>query len=116
MNIEVAIYKALKELGMPTSLLGYAYIRDAVLMFEENPEVMRQMTRVVYPTIAAKHNTTHSKVERAIRHAIEHVYDNTDSEVIQRFFGNTVNMRSGKLTNTQFISGLLEYIKMEVMV
>lgn len=116
MNIEVAIYKALKELGMPTSLLGYAYIRDAVLLIEESPEAIRQMTRAVYPAIAAKNNTTQSRAERAIRHAIEYVYDNTDPEVIQRFFGNTGNLRSGKLTNTQFISGLLEYIKMEVMV
>ena len=116
MNIEVAIYRALKELGMPASLLGYVYIRDAILMVEANPEVIRQMTKTVYPTIAIKHNTTHSRVERAIRHAIEYVYDNTDPEVLWSFFGNTTKMRSGKLSNTQCISGLLEYIKMEVMV
>lgn len=114
MNPEKATYEALKTLGVPANLLGYVYLQDAAFIVYENPEAIRYMTKGLYPEIAEKRRSTASRVERAIRHAVEHVYSNTDPRVLQKYFGNTANMSTGKLTNSQFIAGLVEYIKMEV--
>lgn len=116
MTTEVVVYQQLKHLGVPASLKGYRYLQEAVKYAVENPSINGQMTKQLYPTIASTCNTTTSRVERAIRHAIEYVYLNTDSDVLAQYFGNTINATSGKLTNTQFIAGIAEYIRMEVIV
>lgn len=114
MTIEVVGYRQLKHLGVPVNLAGYKYLKEAILLALEDPSIIRRMTQKMYPAIANVHGTTASRVERAIRHAIEYVYENTDHDILCKYFGNTVSAASGKLTNTQFISGVAEYIKMEV--
>lgn len=116
MSADTAAYRALKTLGVPASLIGYGYLKDAIVMVHNSPETLRQMTKKLYPSIAAENNTTASRVERAIRHAIEYAYSNTDPSIIREYFGNVCNINSGKLTNSQFIAGLVQFIKMEGLV
>ena len=113
MNFATSTYRALKTMGVPASLMGYGYLQDAAVMVSEDPEALRQMTKKLYPSIAAKNGTTASRVERAIRHAIEYAYANTDPDVLRQYFGNVGNLNTGKLTNSQFIAGLVQFIKME---
>ena len=114
MNIETVVYQQLKHLGVPVSLSGYSYLQEAIVRVLEDPSLIRKVTIKLYPDIAKKYDTLASRVERSIRHAIEHVYSNTDEDIIAQYFGNTINLASGKLTNIQFIAGIAEYIKMEV--
>lgn len=116
MKREEAIYKALKVLGVPANLLGYIYLQDAANYVLEDPSIMHRMTTELYPAIAAKHGSTSSRVERAMRHAVGYACTNTDPGVMHRCFGNVMNYRKGHLNNSQFIAGMVEYIKMEVEV
>lgn len=113
MSNNAVIYKQLKHLGVPVSLLGYNYLKEAISIVLEDPKAINQVTKQLYPTVAEVYGSTASRVERAIRHAVEHVFDHTDYNIVHEYFGNT-NSDSGKLTNTQFIAGVAEYIKMEV--
>lgn len=113
MSNSAVIYKQLKHLGVPVSLLGYNYLKEAISIVLEDPKAINRVTKQLYPTIAEVYGSTASRVERAIRHAVEHVFDHTDYNIVCEYFGNT-NSDSGKLTNTQFIAGVAEYIKMEV--
>ena len=112
MSYEVPIYQSLKLLGVPASLKGYRYLTKALTMELESPGAIGRMTKYMYPEIAKACATTSSRVERAIRHAVEVVFDRTDSGVIYDYFGN-VSSTSGKLTNTQFIAAVAEHIRME---
>ena len=112
MSYEVPIYQSLKLLGVPASLKGYRYLTKALTMELETPGAINRMTKHMYPEIAKVFNTTASSVERAIRHAVEVVFDRTDPNVVYDFFGNVESMR-GKLTNTQFIAAVAEHIRME---
>ena len=112
MSYDVPIYKSLKLLGVPASLKGYRYLTKALEMELTEPGSIGRMTKYVYPEIAAAFNTTPSRVERAVRHAVEVVFDRTDASVTYDYFGNVGSM-SGKLTNTQFIAAVAEHIRME---
>lgn len=112
MSYDVPIYQSLKLLGVPASLKGYRYLTKALTMELESPGAIDHMTKYLYPEIAKECETTASRVERAIRHAIETVFDRTDPGVIYDYFGNVSSM-SGKLTNTQFIAAVAEHIRME---
>ena len=113
MDLDVLVYHHLKQLGVPASIKGYRYLSDAIVHAIRDPEVFGAITKRLYPAIAANNGTTASRVERDIRHAIEHVFDTTDPEVLRHYFGNTMSMRTGKLTNSQFMAGVAEYIRME---
>lgn len=108
------IYKQLKHLGVPANLSGYIYLKEAIRIVLEDPKAIHRMTKQLYPTVAEVCDSTAARVERAIRHAIEYVFDNTDYNIVYEYFGNT-NRDSGKLTNTQFIAGVVEYIRTEVL-
>lgn len=112
MSYDVPIYKSLKLLGVPASLKGYRYLIKALTMELENPGAIDRMTKYMYPEIAKAFDTTASGVERAIRHAVEIVFDRTDPNVTYDYFGNVESMKS-KLTNTQFIAAVAEHIRME---
>lgn len=107
------IYKQLKHLGVPANLLGYRYLQEAMSIVLEDPEIINQITKKVYPKVAEICDSTSSRVERDIRYAVEYVFEHTDYNVLYRYFGNT-NSNSGKLTSVRFIAGVAEYIKMEV--
>ena len=98
------IFDLLKELGMPPHLLGYGYTICAIKLAMDDHTYLRQITDRLYPEIASRYNTTPSRVERAMRHAIECVFDRGDMKQITRVFGNTMSIKRGKLTNREFIS------------
>lgn len=114
MDREYVIYQQLKHLGVPASLLGYTYLHKAIDLVLEHPEYLHQMTRTLYPEVARAYGSTSHRVERAMRHAVEYVFDHTDASIVYQYFGNTVDPECGKVTNTQFIANVVEYIKMEV--
>lgn len=103
-DIEDVIAGLLKEIGMPTHLLGYDYTVCAIKLIISDHNYTREITTRLYPDIAVRYNTTRSRVERAMRHAIEVAFDRCDFEVIYDLFGNTISFHRGKLTNSEFIS------------
>ena len=109
----------LHELGIPAHIKGYQYLRDAITMTVKDQEMMNSVTKILYPTIAKRHRTTSSRVERAIRHAIEVAWGRGKMETIDQVFGYTVSTGKGKPTNSEFIALiadqiLLEYKKMQL--
>ena len=92
------------EIGVPAHIKGYQYLREAILMAVENMDVINAVTKALYPAVAARYSTTSSRVERAIRHAIEVAWDRGDLETLQKYFGYTVSNTKGKPTNSEFIA------------
>ena len=107
--MEKQIYNFLNELGIPFSCIGREYIGRAVEIISEKGRVA--ITKDLYPTIAKQFCTTPSAVERGIRHAIERATDNLGNEFIKQVFGNTISLKSGKLTNSDFIFGVVKYLE-----
>ena len=106
------VTKVLNKLGVSTSILGYGYLRDAILLAIRNPKKLRKMTSGFYPEVGKLNNTTGNKVERAIRHAIEVCWYRGDIEMLESYFGNTVSPDKGKPTNREFISLVAEKVRM----
>lgn len=101
-----AIIEMLKELGVPAGLLGHKYIISALHTINVKPSALYEMTRVLYPAVAKEHNTTSSRAERAIRHAVETAFTNMPPDIIQKYFGNSISFYKGKATNSQFLAAL----------
>ncbi len=112
-NLENDITKLLHEIGIPAHIKGYQYLRDAIAISVEEKDLMVSVTKVLYPEIAKKHNTTSSRVERAIRHAIEVAWTRGRLEMIHEVFGYTVNNGKGKPTNSEFIAMMTDKIRLE---
>lgn len=108
------ITKLLRIIGMPSHVLGYEYSREAILIALGNKDILRAMTKELYPAIAKTFNTTPSRVERAIRHAVELAWDRGDLGTIQKFFGFTVSSKKGKPTNSEFLSALADHLRLEL--
>jgi two-component system response regulator (stage 0 sporulation protein A) len=109
MKMEKKIYNLLNKVGVPFNLKGRGYIGTAIEIVYNNENI--SVTKQLYPEIAKKHNTTPTRVERAIRHAVETVFYYADLDNLQDMFGNTIGKYSGKLTNSAFIIALVEYLK-----
>lgn len=114
-NLEVRVSNILHELGMPTHIKGYRYTRAAIVACVGEPEMLEYITGVLYPQVAEMFATTASRVERAIRHAIEVTWDRGDWEILEKYFGNTVSNVKGKPTNGEFISMIVEHLRLENM-
>lgn len=112
-NLELRISDILREIGIPCNLKGYRYLRAAIIMSVEKPEVMDQIVNVLYPNIAKDFNTTGSRVERAIRRAIEVAWDHGDADTLNWYFGYTIEAERGKPTNSQFISRIADKLILE---
>lgn len=112
---ETVVYRHLKELGVPANMEGYSALKVAICQCVEHNLMHGQITKQLYPAVAEYLGSAPSKVERVMRHAIGYVFENTPLEVLHEYFGNIWNTRSGKLTNSQFITGVAEYIRMEDM-
>ena len=110
MSTQTKIKEALFKAGVPAHLKGYHYLKTGIQLVLENPEKIHLITKVLYPEIAKKHDTTPSRVERAIRHAIEYMFDHVAPDTIEEFFGNSVPYGKGKTTNGQFIATLVGYL------
>lgn len=112
-NIEVEITNIIHEIGIPAHIKGYFYIREAIYMVTENVELLSAVTKVLYPTIATKFNTTPSRVERAIRHAIEVAWNRGCIDTINSLFGYTIPKDKGKPTNSEFIAMIADKLTMQ---
>ena len=109
---EIYISKLLKELGVPPHLLGYDYIKFAILLIASDESYLRRITKGLYSDIAEKFQTTPSRVERAIRHCIEVSFNRAKAEKMEEIFSYTININTGKLTNSEFLAVLGEYFRL----
>lgn len=109
-DVEEEITTLMKELGIPAHLLGYQYIREAVILVLQDEEYVRRITKLLYPTVAKFFKTTPSRVERAIRHAIEVGWQRGNIETIERMFGYTVHVEKTRPVNTEFIATITEEV------
>lgn len=113
-NTEVKISKVFKQLGILPNILGYEYGKEAIdMVLKDNTVLHAGVTKIMYPAIAKKMNTTSSRVERAIRHAIEKAYIRGDLKLIEDIFGYGTSSNTGRVTNSEFIAGIAQYIKLE---
>lgn len=113
MTIEAEITNIIHEIGVPAHIKGYLYLREAIGMVVENIEYLSAVTKELYPSIAEKFNTTPSRVERAIRHAIEVAWSRGKIDTINRLFGYTVHNGKGKPTNSEFIAMVADKLRIE---
>ena len=112
-NLENDITQMLHEIGVPAHIKGYQYLRDSIIMSVSDMEMLNSITKILYPTIAKKHQTTPSRVERAIRHAIEVAWSRGKMDTIEELFGYTVSNGKGKPTNSEFIALIADKIRLE---
>ena len=111
-NLETRVTDMIHEIGIPAHIKGYHYLRDAIIMSVEDKEVINSITKVLYPTIAKMNKTTPSRVERAIRHAIEVAWNRGRLETINDLFGYTVQHDKGKPTNSEFIAIIADKLRL----
>lgn len=112
--IETMVTNTIHEIGVPAHIKGYQYLRQAIIIAVENMEVINSITKVLYPQVAEIFGTTASRVERAIRHAIEVAWDRGDLETLQKYFGYTVSGSKGKPTNSEFIALIADKIQLQL--
>ncbi len=112
-NIDQQITTMIHEIGVPAHIKGYQYLREAIIMVYNDVEILGSVTKILYPQIADHFSTTSSRVERAIRHAIEVAWSRGNSDAIGRVFGYTVNMSKAKPTNSEFIAMIADKLRME---
>lgn len=112
-NLETDVTNIIHEVGVPAHIKGYQYLRDAIIMSVGDMEMLNSITKILYPTIAKRHQTTPSRVERAIRHAIEVAWSRGKMDTIDELFGYTVSNGKGKPTNSEFIALIADKIRLE---
>ena len=111
-DLEATVTDIIHEIGVPAHIKGYQYLREAIIITINDMDVINAVTKVLYPTVAKKFGTTPSRVERAIRHAIEVAWDRGDIETLQKFFGYTVSNIKGKPTNSEFIAMIADCLSL----
>ena len=111
--LETRVTDMIHEIGIPAHIKGYHYLRDAIIMAVEDMDVLNAITKILYPTVAKKHQTTASRVERAISHAIEVAWSRGKLDVLDELFGYTVSNGKGKPTNSEFIALVADTIRLE---
>jgi sporulation transcription factor Spo0A len=112
-SLEADVTNIIHEIGVPAHIKGYQYLRDAIIMAVNDGEMLGSITKRLYPTIAKNHKTTSSRVERAIRHAIEVAWSRGKMDTIEELFGYTVSSRKGKPTNSEFVALIADKIRLE---
>ncbi len=115
-EIQVVISDIMRQIGVPAHIKGYEYLRESIMLTVEDPELMHCVTKVLYPTVAKNNKTTASRVERAIRHAIEVAWDRGDVDVLSSYFGYTIQNSRGKPTNSEFIAMISDKLRLGVKV
>ena len=111
-DLETQVTKIIHQIGVPAHIKGYQYLRSAIIMTMHNTELINSITKQLYPGVAKQYGTTSSRVERAIRHAIEVAWDRGDVDVINSFFGYTVQSSRGKPTNSEFIALVADSLRL----
>ena len=112
-DLSARVTAVLHDVGVPAHIKGYQYVREAILIAVQDMDVINAVTKVLYPEVAKRFHTTPSRVERAIRHAIEVAWDRGDLETLQGYFGYTVNSAKGKPTNSEFIAMIADRLVLE---
>ena len=112
-DIETQVTRIIHQIGVPAHIKGYQYLRTAILMTISDSDIINSVTKVLYPSVAKKYQTTTSRVERAIRHAIEVAWDRGDVETLNSYFGYTIQNSRGKPTNSEFIAMIADNLRLK---
>ncbi len=115
-NLEMQVTEIIHQIGVPAHIKGYQYLRDAILMAVEDGEIINAVTKRLYPAVAKRHGTTSSRVERAIRHAIEVAWDRGDVDTLTAYFGYTIHNERGKPTNSEFIALIADRFRLQLKI
>lgn len=113
-NLEVMVTEIIHQIGVPAHIKGYHYLRTAIKYCLDDSEMLSSVTKILYPSVAKKYKTTSSRVERAIRHAIEVAWDRGDVDVLSSYFGYTIQSERGKPTNSEFIAMITDKINLSM--
>ena len=113
-DMETMVTEIIHEIGIPAHIKGYQYLRHAIMMVVDDLDIINSITKELYPTVAKDFNTTPSRVERAIRHAIEVAWDRGDTDVLNSFFGYTIANSKGKPTNSEFIAMIADKLRLQI--
>lgn len=113
-DLTVTISEIMHQIGVPAHIKGYQYLREAIILSVNDDEMINSVTKYLYPTVAKKFGTTPSRVERAIRHAIEVAWDRGDVDVLSSYFGYTIQNQRGKPTNSEFIAMISDRLKLKM--
>uniref|UniRef100_UPI004055F94E sporulation transcription factor Spo0A n=1 Tax=Agathobacter sp. TaxID=2021311 RepID=UPI004055F94E len=114
LDLEALVTNIIHDVGVPAHIKGYQYLRDAIILSVEDMEMLHSITKILYPTIAKKYQTTPSRVERAIRHAIEVAWSRGRMDTLNEMFGYTVSIVKGKPTNSEFIALITDRIRLQI--
>ena len=114
LDLEVMVTDILHQIGVPAHIKGYQYLRSSILLSTQNREIINHITKELYPTVAKKYKTTATRVERAIRHAIEVAWDRGDVDVLNAYFGYTIHNQKGKPTNSEFVAMISDKISLKI--
>lgn len=114
MDAEDHVREVLLDIGVPDNLIGHGYLVDGIMMAIEDPTLLNKITSSLYPAIAQNNDTTASRVERAIRHAVEVAFDRTDMDALAKYFGNTISLNRGKPVNSEFLARIANVVKMRM--
>lgn len=115
-DLEVLVSEIMHQIGVPAHIKGYQYLREAIILSINDSEMMNSVTKVLYPTVAKRFSTTSSRVERAIRHAIEVAWDRGDVDVLSSYFGYTIQNTRGKPTNSEFIAMISDKLRLQLKI
>jgi len=112
-DIETQVTRIIHQIGVPAHIKGYQYLRTAILLTVKDSDIINSVTKVLYPSVAKKYQTTTSRVERAIRHAIEVAWDRGDVDTLNSYFGYTIQNNRGKPTNSEFIAMIADNLRLK---
>ena len=115
-DLQMTISEIMHQIGVPAHIKGYQYLREAIMLSINDQETMSSVTKVLYPTVAKMYSTTSSRVERAIRHAIEVAWDRGDVDVLSSYFGYTIQNTRGKPTNSEFIAMISDKLRLQMKI
>ncbi len=115
-DLELMITEIIHQIGVPAHIKGYHYLREAIILSIKNTDIINSVTKLLYPTVAKKYSTTPSRVERAIRHAIEVAWDRGDIDVLNSYFGYTIQNERGKPTNSEFIAMISDKLRLKLKI
>ncbi|MEG0692770.1 MAG: sporulation initiation factor Spo0A C-terminal domain-containing protein, partial [Oscillospiraceae bacterium] len=113
-DLESIVTDVILHIGVPAHIKGYHYIREAIMLSVNDTNMINSVTKLLYPTVAKRFNTTSSRVERAIRHAIEIAWDRGDVDTLNAYFGYTINTGRGKPTNSEFVAMISDKLRLKL--
>lgn len=113
-ELEIMVTEIIHQIGVPAHIKGYHYLRESIILSVKNNDILNSVTKLLYPTVAKKYGTTSSRVERAIRHAIEVAWERGDIDVLNSYFGYTIQNDRGKPTNSEFIAMISDKLRLQL--